>query len=848
MNDNIFNRFGDDAKKILISAQKIAEAQKSGIGSEHLLLALMVSPNTKAYDILHKYKLSFEQIKLVINFNHLKTNYSKGISPELRKIFTLAAKKAYELENAKISSSHLLWAILSESESLAYQVLIRAGAEIELLNKDLEDLFYHDENFLSSNIKPSNVDSGMPLTEGLPEIIPALENLYAGIATKNSKRNLSKSKTPFLDEFGLDLTLQAKNNKLDPVIGREKELTRIIQVLCRRKKNNPVLVGEPGVGKTAVVEGLAQKISSGDVPPQIKDKRIILLDLSLLVAGTMYRGQFEDRLKKIIKEIIQAKNIIVFIDEIHTIVGTGSAEGSMDAANILKPQLSKGTIRLIGATTFEEYRKHIEKDAALERRLQKIEIIEPTVSETIKILKGLRNRYEKHHQVKITDNALIAASELGKRYINDRFLPDKAIDLIDEAASATHVNKRVKNYEILTRKERELEDIIAQKEAMIDKQDFQKAALTRSRELKLKDELTLLNQKIKPPKNRASTIIDEESIAKIVSMWSGIPLSNLIDVERKKLLDLDREITKKVLGQDEAVGIITQAIKRSRTGISNPNRPIGTFMFLGPTGVGKTELAKVLSSKVFGTEENLIKLDMSEFMERHTVSRLVGAPPGYVGYEEAGKLTELVRRKPYSLILFDEIEKAHPEVFNILLQIMEDGYLTDAKGKRVNFKNTIIILTSNIGVKELTREAAIGFKANSSTHKDQSVKKYELMKEKVLSELKEKFRPEFLNRLDNIIVFKPLDSLSISKIVKLQINELIARVEKQKIILNVSADVINFIAKKGYIPEFGARPIKRAISDYIENPLAEKMLSREIKQGDRVKIVLVKNKIIFKKI
>lgn len=847
MNENIFSRFSDDAKKILISAQKIAETEKTGIGSEHLLLALLISPNNQAYDILREHKLSYEPIKLVIKFNNLKTHHSRGISPELTRIFTIAAKKAYEFENSEIYPGHLLWAILSESESLAYQILIRAGADIELIKQSLENLFHQNEDILSANFKPTDQTSGMPQMGGLPEIFPALENLYAGIATKNSQRHNSKSKTPFLDEFGLDLTLEAKNNKLDPVIGREKELTRIIQVLCRRKKNNPILIGDPGVGKTAVVEGLARKISTGDVPPQIKDKKIFLLDLSLLVAGTMYRGQFEERLKKIIKEIINTKNVIIFIDEIHTIVGTGSAEGSMDAANILKPQLAKGTIRLIGATTFDEYRKHIEKDAALERRMQKIEINEPTVAQTIKILKGLRDRYEKHHQVKITDGALISASELGKRYINDRFLPDKAIDLIDEAASATHVNERAENYELLTKKERELENIIAKKEKLIEQQDFQKALLIRNSELKLRNELAILNQKTKPLKTSSGTIIDSESIAKIVSLWSGVPLSNLLNAERKKLLNLDKEISKQVLGQDEAIKIIAQAIKKARAGVSNPNRPIGAFMFLGPTGVGKTELAKVLANKVFGSQDNLIKLDMSEFMEKHTVSRLVGAPPGYVGYEEAGKLTEQVRRKPYSLILFDEIEKAHPEVFNILLQIMEDGYLTDAKGKRANFKNTIIILTSNIGIKELTHQAAIGFKGNDTNTNNKNDKKYELLKEKVLTELKEKFRPEFLNRLDNIIIFRPLGYKAIIKIVKLQIDELISRVFGQKIALRVTNNVIDFIAKKGYDPEFGARPIRRAIADYIENPLAEKILTQEIQSGDDIKIILENNNIDFKK-
>ncbi|PIU43360.1 MAG: hypothetical protein COS97_01420, partial [Candidatus Nealsonbacteria bacterium CG07_land_8_20_14_0_80_40_10] len=573
----------------------------------------------------------------------------------------------------------------------------------------------------------------------------------------------SRSGASSLDYFATDLTNLAKASKLDPITGRDKEILRVMQILSRRTKNNPVLIGEPGVGKTAIVEGLAQKIVARQVPTNLQSKRILMLDLALLVAGTMYRGQFEERIKKVIDEIIKSQNTIIFIDELHTIVGAGSAEGSMDAANILKPALAKGQIRLIGATTLDDYRKNIEKDTALERRLQPVKVSEPTIAETISILKVIRPKYEQFHQIKITDEAILAAAELSAHYINDRFLPDKAIDLIDEAAAATKIENPVKSKdETLKQKlEEKLADITKQKDMAVNKEQFEKAAQLKTEEIRLLNELALFSKKNKP----ATKVIEKEIIAKIVSQWTGIPLQTLIKDEKDKFINLEKILKAKIVGQDDVLKLICRAVRRSKIGIANPNRPIGSFIFLGPTGVGKTELAKVIAKVVFG-ENALIKIDMSEFMERHNVSRLVGAPPGYVGYEEAGKLTETVRRNPYSLILFDEIEKAHPEIFNILLQILEDGVLTDAKGRKVNFKNTIIIMTSNIGVRELSH-AAIGFHAKESKITKQATNEYRQMKEKVLEGLKESFRHEFLNRVDKVIVFKPLTMDAILKIVNL---------------------------------------------------------------------------------
>jgi len=832
-NNEIFKRFSSMCKKILVSSQRIAEKSGSGIGSEHLLLALVATPNTIAYDLLREHNIHLDQVRLVINFNNLKTTLPKGLSSEVINIIETATAKSSKLKQSKIESEHLLWAISQKEDSLAYQILLRMGINPEDICDDLEMLFSNSTiqsrpeiNFDNFPIMPPMGFSGMD-----PYGIPVLEN-----------KPKNRSQTPLLDEFGSDLVAQSKAGKLDPVIGREKEIQRAIQILCRRTKNNPVLVGDPGVGKTAIVEGIAHKIASNSVPDQLKNKKVISLDLSMIVAGTMYRGQFEDRLKKIIQEILKSGNIIIFIDEIHSVIGAGSAEGSMDAANILKPQLSKGQIRLIGATTSQEYRKYIEKDPALERRLQKIDVLEPSSKEAIEILKGISIKFEEFHNVKISSNAINSAVKLSKRYIPDRFLPDKAIDLIDEAASAIHLKQ---NYNLSKKSniiQNELSLLIKEKEESIKLQDFDRAALLHQKEIELKDEIKKVIEK--KPLTQIK-IISELDVANVVSIWTGIPMTNLLESEKLILNNLDNKLKKHLVGQDEAIGIITHAIKRSRAGISNPKRPIGAFIFLGPTGVGKTELAKLLAENVFGSEENLIKIDMSEFMEKHNVSSLVGAPPGYVGYEEAGKLTELVRKKPYSVILFDEIEKANPEVFNILLQVLEDGTLSDAKGKKINFKNTIIIMTSNIGVAELSKEAAVGFKSQDNKEKINFQKRYQEIKDRVLLELKDSFKPEFLNRLDKIIVFRPLDVNSISKISNIQIAELQKRLASEGYLIKISKNVINYIATKSYDPNFGARTVRRTIIDKIENPLSDMIISNKVIKNQKVLIDLKNNKLVF---
>ncbi|MCL5794827.1 MAG: ATP-dependent Clp protease ATP-binding subunit [Patescibacteria group bacterium] len=831
-NFDIFKRFGESAKKVLFSAQKFADSQHAGIGPEHLLVALIATPNTLSWEILKDYEIHLDQVKLVINFNNFHTNHPKGISPSLRNILALAAKKVVELKQTSIEAEHLLWAILSKPDNIAYQIIIRLGGNPNLIKEELEESFIQD--LPPQGFSPQNLP---------PELFPFLGNLLENQIPAQNKTQ-SNSPTPFLDEFGLDLTKNAKAGELDPIIGRENEIKRAIQILCRRTKNNPVLVGDPGVGKTAIVEGIAQKIIANQVPALLKNKKIISLDLAILVAGTMYRGQFEERLKKLIQEINKYDDVILFIDELHTVVGTGNAEGSMDAANILKPQLAKGKLRLIGATTSEEYRKYIEKDSALERRLQKIEVSEPTLKETIEILNGIKSKYEKHHNVKITSEAISAAANLAKRYISDRFLPDKAIDLIDEAASATYLDRNIseESQNSLEHKYLELKNIIKNKEKEIDSQNFEQAAILRSQELQIKKEIEALESKL--AKNE-TVVIDYPQIAKVVSLWTKIPLENLIQSEKGKFSNIEALLSKYIIGQKEAIQSISESIKRAKAGVSNPNRPLGVFMFLGPTGVGKTELSKVLARTIFDSENNLIKIDMSEFMEKHNISRLIGAPPGYVGFEEAGKLTESVRRKPYSVILFDEIEKAHPEVFNILLQIMEDGYLTDSKGKKVNFKNTIIIMTSNIGIKELSEQAAIGFKNEEQSEQKQFQREYEKIKSRVLGQYKNHFRPEFLNRVDKTIVFKPLQKQDLHKITTLQIQQLRNRLLEQNIKLLVNKAVIDFVVDHGFDPTLGARPIRRAITEFLENPLADKILSGEIKAHQTTKAIIKNNKVTF---
>jgi len=685
------------------------------------------------------------------------------------------------------------------------------------------------------------VDLGVNLDNVYSEIMKVLmESGTQGFPSAPGKRT---TKTPALDEFGRDLNKLAREDKLDPVIGRSTEIQRVIQILSRRKKNNPCIIGEAGVGKTAIVEGLAQKITNNDVPEILKEKKIICLDLALIVAGTKYRGEFEKRLKKIVKEVQESNDVILFIDEIHTLVGAGAAEGAIDASNILKPALARGELQVIGATTADEYRKYIEKDAALERRFQPIYISEPSIEETVKILQGLRDKYEAHHKIKITDEALEAAAHLSARYVSGRFLPDKAIDLVDEAASRIKLQNTISPPDI---KEVEigLNKIRKEKESTVKLQEFEKAARLRDKEKKLEDELQKMKEKWETRRMVNKVGVTEEDIAEIVSSWTGIPIFSIKEEEAQKLLRMEEELHKRIIGQDEAIISISKAIRRARAGMKSPKRPIGSFIFLGPTGVGKTELARTLAEFLFGDENALISLDMSEYMEKFAVSRLVGAPPGYVGYEEGGQLTEKVRRKPYSVVLLDEIEKAHPDVFNILLQIFEDGRLTDSQGRVVDFKNTVIIMTSNVGATLIKKGATLGFRG---TNEPEEIS-YKDIKSRVMGELNKTFRPEFLNRIDEVIVFKSLTKEEIKKIASLIINNEVKKLlEEQKIDLETAEEVKELLTKEGYDSNFGARPLRRTIERLIENPISEKLLAGEFKEGDCILIKTKGGKIIFSK-
>ena len=833
-NENIFKKFSENSRKVLVSSQKIAQSTSSAINSQHMLLSLAVTPGTLAHSILQEHMISLDQIRLVISLQGIKNKTERNsLSLEGRKVLEKAFFWAKKFHHSTIDPEHILLGIVTLEGCLGYEIISRVGSDPAVVRDQIEELFSDIEEIDLKSISPQREPwaNQMPLPPmGMGEI-PMQEQVMPRTDQKN-----------ILEYYTVDLTEQAREGKTDPLIGRDKELERVIQILSRRTKNNPVLVGEPGVGKTAIVEGLAERIVKGKVPPTVAKKRIIMLDLALLVAGTMYRGQFEDRLKKVIEELDKLGNVMLFVDELHTIVGTGSAEGSLDAANILKPALAKGKIRLIGATTLDEYRKVIEKDLALERRLQKVTVDEPAPVETIEIIKGLRKKYEEYHRVKITDEAVEAAVNLSRRYISDRYLPDKAIDLIDEASAAYHLHRDDKEFYQTGNLERQLALVKTQKDEEVNNQNYQKASELRDLEIRLNEEIRS-HQKNTPSK--AEQTITTADIAKVVSLWTNVPVESLAKTERYKLLNLENILKKHIIGQEEAIREIAQALRRRKSGISDPNRPIGSFIFLGPTGVGKTELSRVLAQELFGTREAIIKIDMSEFMERHTVSRLVGAPPGYVGYEEAGKLTEQVRQKPYSIILFDEIEKAHPEVFNILLQILEDGELTDARGKKVNFRNTIIILTSNVGTNQLNSQAAIGFRAKG-TKKKKAEDDFEKIKVEITNSLKEEFRPEFLNRLDNIIVFSPLDRRDIIKIIHLNLDMLKDRMAPQGYNLIFDKRIESLIVEKGYDPNYGARPVRRAISDLIEDPLSEAILSHQIEKGNQVTVTLKNNQIVFK--
>ncbi|AMA74483.1 MULTISPECIES: ATP-dependent Clp protease ATP-binding subunit [Aneurinibacillus] len=806
----MFGRFTERAQKVLALAQE--EAVRLGhknIGTEHILLGLIREGDGIAAKALQALGLGLDKIQgeveaLIGRGGEQPTNIN--YTPRAKKVIELSMDEARKLGHTYVGTEHILLGLIREGEGVAARVLNNLGVS---LNKARQQV---------------------------------LQLLGSSEAMSSHQQNSSSAavNTPTLDSLARDLTAVAREGGLDPVIGRSKEIERVIQVLSRRTKNNPVLIGEPGVGKTAVVEGLAQRIVSNEIPETLRNKRVMTLDMGTVVAGTKYRGEFEDRLKKIMDEIRQAGNIILFIDELHTLIGAGGAEGAIDASNILKPSLARGELQCIGATTLDEYRKYIEKDAALERRFQPIQVDEPTPEEAVQILFGLRDRYEAHHRVKITDEAIRQAVYLSDRYISDRFLPDKAIDLIDEAASKV----RLQSYTIppnLKELEQKLEEVRKEKDAAVQSQEFEKAASMRDKEQKLREELERTKNEWQEKQGQTDSEVTPEDIAAVVASWTGIPVVKLKEEETERLLKMEEILHKRVIGQEEAVKSISRAVRRARAGLKDPKRPIGSFIFLGPTGVGKTELARALAEALFGDEDAMIRIDMSEYMEKHSTSRLVGAPPGYVGFDEGGQLTEKVRRKPYSVVLLDEIEKAHPEVFNILLQVLEDGRLTDSKGRTVDFRNTVIIMTSNVGADLIKKNTTLGFTTPDST------KHYENMKDRVLAELKRNFRPEFLNRIDELIVFHSLEETHIAEIVLLMTEQLRKRLNEQDIDFVLTEEAKKFLAKEGYDPAFGARPLRRAIQRHIEDRLSEELLTGNIKKGDTVKIDVVNGELMVEK-
>jgi ATP-dependent Clp protease ATP-binding subunit ClpC len=806
----IFGRFNERAQKVLVFAQEFARSYRHGyVGTEHILLGILKEDGISK-DILNDMGVELEDVENLIEEYEGKGEldlYSNEIplTPRTKRLLEISLLEARNLNHNFITPEHILLALIKESEGIAFTILSNLGVDFNRLRKELLENVAGEQNI-----------------------------------NRSSDMNKKDQGTPTLNEFGRDLTEMAMEGKLDPVIGRDKETQRVLQILCRRTKNNPCLIGDPGVGKTAIAEGLAQKIVEGNIPEILKDKRVVTLDLSSMIAGAKYRGEFEDRLKKVMEEIRKSGNVILFIDEIHTIIGAGAAEGAIDASNILKPALARGEIQCIGATTIDEYRKHIEKDAALERRFQPIMVGEPTKEEAILILKGLRDKYEAHHRAKITDEAIEAAVNLSDRYITERYLPDKAIDLMDEAASKVRIENMIAPPD-MKELEESLQKVTKEKEDAIRVQDFEKAAQLRDHEKDLKDKLENLKSDWKTKKQVSTLTVDEAEIAAVVSKWTNIPVRKLTEKESERLLKLEDILHNRVIGQNEAVKSISRAVRRARVGLKDPNRPIGSFIFLGPTGVGKTELSKALAEAMFGDENSMIRIDMSEYMEKHAVSRLVGSPPGYVGYDEGGQLTEKVRRNPYSVVLFDEIEKAHPDVFNILLQILEDGRLTDGKGKTVNFKNTIIIMTSNVGASTIRKQKTLGFAIND----DKSESEYEQMKENVMEELKRSFRPEFLNRIDDIIVFHKLKEEDLEKIVSLMLDSVTERLKSQNIDISFDKKSQKFLAKEGFDTVYGARPLRRTITKTVEDKLAEEILKGSIEKGDKV-LVSVDKELLLK--
>ena len=814
------NKFTPRAEEVLRLSQEAAEEMGHGyVGSEHLLLGLIREEEGIAHRVLSEYGVTDEMVCDVLQRSVGKglsgAAPSQGLTPRAKSVVELAVSEAARMGSSYIGTEHLLMGILREGGNMALRILRTMGVD--------------PKKMYSSIVKKLN-DTPHTVTSGV------------SAANRESDK---KNKT--LAEFTRDLTEAARTGKLDPVIGRDKEIQRVIQILSRRTKNNPVLIGEPGVGKTAIAEGLAERIVSGDVPEELLDKKLLSLDLSGMVAGTKYRGEFEERIKNTLAEVKKAGNVILFIDELHTIVGAGSAEGAVDAANIIKPALGRGEIRVIGATTLNEYRKYIEKDAALERRFQPVTVGEPTPEATLEILKGLRDKYEAHHKLTITDEALEAAVQLSKRYIGDRFLPDKAIDLMDEAASQVRMTAEASSPDLKALEEK-IAALHREKSEAVTAQDFEKAAQLRDIEKDYQEQVEIErdNWRKQMAQNRGSVTADD--VAKVVAGWTGIPVTRLTEDESMRLLKLEEKLHQRVVGQDEAVNAVAKAIRRSRVGLKDPKRPIGSFLFLGPTGVGKTELCKTLAEAMFGDENAMVRIDMSEYMEKHTVSRLVGSPPGYVGHEEGGQLTEKVRRKPYSVVLFDEIEKAHEDVWNILLQILEDGIVTDSQGRKVDFKNTIIVMTSNVGAKNITADAArLGFDGSEKGEKESEEVRFDRIRDAVMADLKRTFRPEFLNRIDEIIVFRQLTEDNIRQIARRMLDVTGARMAQQGITLEADDDAVAELARDGFDPQYGARPLRRAIQSMVEDAVAEKMLEGELKSGDTAHVRLKDGKVVIEK-
>ena len=815
------NKFTPRAEEALRLSQEAAEEMGHGyVGSEHLLLGLLREEEGIAHRVLSEYGVTDEMVCDVLQRSVGKGTSgvapSQGLTPRAKSVVELAVSESARMGSSYIGTEHLLMGILREGGNMALRILRAMGVDPKKMYSSIVQKL---------NDTPHTVASGA--------------------ADRGGRESDKKNKT--LAEFTRDLTEAARSGKLDPVIGREKEIQRVIQILSRRTKNNPVLIGEPGVGKTAIAEGLAERIASGDVPEELLDKKLLSLDLSGMVAGTKYRGEFEERIKNTLAEVKKAGNVILFIDELHTIVGAGSAEGAVDAANIIKPALGRGEIRVIGATTLNEYRKYIEKDAALERRFQPVTVGEPTPEATLEILKGLRDKYEAHHKLTITDEALEAAVQLSKRYIGDRFLPDKAIDLMDEAASQVRMTAEASSPDLKALEEK-IAALHREKSEAVTAQDFEKAAQLRDIEKNYQEQVEIErdNWRKQMAQNRGSVTADD--VAKVVAGWTGIPVTRLTEDESMRLLKLEEKLHQRVVGQDEAVNAVAKAIRRSRVGLKDPKRPIGSFLFLGPTGVGKTELCKTLAEAMFGDENAMVRIDMSEYMEKHTVSRLVGSPPGYVGHEEGGQLTEKVRRKPYSVVLFDEIEKAHEDVWNILLQILEDGIVTDSQGRKVDFKNTIIVMTSNVGAKNITADAArLGFDGGEKDGKESEELRFDRIRDAVMADLKRTFRPEFLNRIDEIIVFRQLTEDNIRQIARRMLDITGARMAQQGITLEADDDAVAELARDGFDPQYGARPLRRAIQSMVEDAVAEQMLEGNLKSGDTAHVRLRDGKVVIEK-